>query len=78
MTKEQLASLAHSLKDNEAFQQALNDQRSGALDALATIRADDILGIQEHQATVRVVDGIRANLDQFISNGAPPKAIGIA
>ena len=78
MTKEQLASLAHSLKDNEAFQQALNDQRSGALDALATIRADDILGIQEHQATVRVVDGIRANLDQFIRSGTKRPASGIA
>lgn len=78
VTAEQIASLAQSLRDNEALQMALDGQKQEALDALATIRADDVLGIQKHQATVRVVDGIRADLDRFIRSGQKRGAPGIA
>ena len=78
MTAEQIASLAQSLKDNEAFQMALNGQRASALDALSTIDADDTLGILKHQAVVKVVDDIRADLEQFIRSGQKRGAPGIA
>lgn len=78
MTSEQIASLAQSLKDNEAFQMALNGQRASALDALATIDADDKLGILKHQAVVKVVDDIRADLEQFIRSGQKRAKPGIA
>ena len=78
MTAEQIASLAQSLKDNEAFQMALNGQRASALDALATIDASDTLGILKHQAVVKVVDDIRADLEQFIRSGQKRGAPGIA
>jgi hypothetical protein len=72
------AALAQSLKDNEAFQRALDNIRTGALEALSTIDADDKNGILKAQATVAVVDDIRSNLDQFIRSGAPKKPAGIA
>lgn len=78
MTAEQIASLAQSLRDNEAFQMALNGQRASALDALATIDASDTLGILKHQAIVKVVDDIRADLGQFIRSGQKRGAPGIA
>lgn len=78
MTPEQIASLAQSLEDNEAFQMALNGQRASALDALAAIDASDTLGILKHQAIVKVVDDIRADLGQFIRSGQKRGAPGIA
>lgn len=77
MTPTQLASLAQSLKDNEAFQEAIDMTRSNALEMLAIIPASDIEAIQKNQATVRVVDDIRANLEQFIRSGTAAKAPGI-
>lgn len=75
MTAEQLAHLAQSLKDNEAFDTALTNARSSALEALATIKRDDEQGFYDAQATVRVVDAIRSDLEQFIRDGklrSPP------
>jgi hypothetical protein len=78
MTKDQLASLAASLRDNEAFQFALDNQRSSALEALAVVSVLDVEAINKHQATVRVVDEIRADLDRFIRSGQPRVPPGIA
>lgn len=78
MTTEQLATLAASLRDNEAFQLALTNQRSDALDALARVAATDVEAIRDHQATVRVIDNLRDDLDGFIRSGQPRKAPGIA
>lgn len=78
MTPEQIASLAQSLEDNEVFQMALDGQRTSALDVLATIDASDTLGILKHQAIVKVVDDIRADLKQFIRSGQKRGAPGIA
>ncbi len=78
MTPDQLAQLAMSLRDNEAFQATLDNQRSSALEALATMKREDEQGFYEAQAIVRVIDGIKADLDQFIRAGKPPKAVGIA
>jgi hypothetical protein len=75
---EQLASLAMSLRDNEAFQAALDSIRSGAIDALISVNADDKNSLLKAQATVGVVDDIRGNLDQFIRSGAAKKPAGIA
>jgi len=73
-----LSPQAMSLRDNEAFQAALDSLKTGALEALARIDADDTNGILKLQATVHVVDEIRDNLDGFIRSGvAKPKA-GIA
>lgn len=72
------AQLAQSLKDNEAFQRALDSIRSGALEALATMQRDDEAAFHAAQATVRVVDEIRADLDAFVRAGQPKQAPGIA
>lgn len=78
MTPDQLASLAQSLKDNEAFQTALDDIRDDALEALATMPRDDEAAFYTKQATVRVVDDIRGNLDLFIRSGKSAKPPGLA
>lgn len=78
MTAEQLASLAQSLRDNEAFQAALDSQRSSALEALAVMSRDDVERFYSMQVTVRVIDEIRADLEQFIRSGKPKTPPGIA
>jgi hypothetical protein len=72
------AQLAESLKDNEAFQLALDNMRASALDGLAVVNADDKNAILKFQATVSVVDDLRGNLEQFIRSGKAPKPPGIA
>lgn len=72
------AQLSQSLKDNEAFQRALDNQRNGALEALAITLATDADAIRVHQAVIRVVDAIRGDLEQFIRAGQPPKPVGLA
>jgi hypothetical protein len=78
VTAEQLAQQAASLRDNEAFQAALNAMRADALDRLATVNADDRLAIIANQAAVKVVDELRGNLEQFIRSGQSAKPPGIA
>ena len=78
MTAEQLASQAQSLRDNEAFQAALSAIRSEALENLAVLPALETEGIRNNQATVRVVDELRGNIEAFIRSGMPRKAAGIA
>ncbi len=78
MTPVQLGQLAQSLKDNEAFQLALSGQRAAALERLATMPRSDEQAFYAAQAIVAVVDGINADLAQFIRAGQPKKAPGIA
>jgi hypothetical protein len=78
MTTDQLASLASSLRDNEAFQESMANMRDEALERLATIQYDDRDGFYTNQAIVKVVDGIHENLEQMIRSGTPPKPPGIA
>lgn len=78
MTPGQLGQVAQSLKDNEAFQIALANQRASALERLATMRRDDEQAFYAAQAIVAVIDGINADIDQFIRAGQPKKAPGIA
>lgn len=78
MTPSQLASLAASLKDNEAFQGALAGIRTSAMEALTTVDATNADTIREHQATVRVVDALRDQFETFIRSGRVPKPPGIA
>lgn len=73
-----LASLAASLRDNEAFQEALTRNRNDALEGLARTPATDTEAIRDHQAMIRTIDNIRSSLEQFIRSGRPPKASGIA
>jgi hypothetical protein len=72
------AQLAQSLKDNEAFDKALTNIRNAALEHLAEMPHDDAHGFYAAQATVRVVDNIRSDLEAFIRNGAPKPKPGIA
>lgn len=72
------AQLAQSLRDNEAFQKSLDNIRQAAVDALLNASPDDKNSIIAMQATVRVVDDIRGNLEQFIRSGKPQKRPGIA
>lgn len=72
------AQLAASLKDNEAFQAALDNVRQSAIDHLCAADPDDKNSIIAMQATVRVVDDIRADLERFIRSGSPVKRPGIA
>lgn len=78
MDKDHLAQQAMSLRDNEAFKAALDNIRSGALETLTTVDADDKNSILKAQATVQVVDDIWADLDAFIRAGRPTKSPGIA
>lgn len=72
------AALALSLKDNEAFQRALDKIKDGAIEALCTIDHDDAKGILKLQATIGVVNDIRDNLDAFVRQGKPKDKPGIA
>jgi hypothetical protein len=78
MSPDQLAALASSLRSNEAFKATLDGQRSAALERLATLSPDDKNSIIAAQAIVAVVDGINADLDQFIRAGQPKSKPGIA
>lgn len=69
---------AMSLRDNEAFQRALNLLRANALEALVRVPATDVEAIRDYQATVRVVDQLRDDLEGFIRSGQPRKSPGIA
>ena len=69
MTPEQLAQLAQSLKDNEAFQMVLESQRSSALERLATMPRSDEQAFYAAQAIVAVMDGITQDLDRFVRAG---------
>ncbi len=68
MTPDQIASLAQSLKDNEVFQNALDTIRSDALESLVLTNPTDVVEINKHQATVRVVDALRSNFDMVIQS----------
>lgn len=72
------AALAASLKDNEAFQKALDIIKSGAIEALCAIDHDDAKGILKLQATIGVVNDIRDDLDAMVRQGKPRGAPGIA
>lgn len=78
MDTDQIAQRAMSLRDNEAFQAALDGIRNDALDALIRADATDAPAINKHQATVRVVDNLRADLDGFIRMGQPKTKPGLA
>jgi hypothetical protein len=78
VTPEQLASLASSLKDNEAFQLALDNARNGALERLAVTEPTNTVAILANQAVVKVIDELRGDLEQFIRSGQPKKPAGIA
>lgn len=78
MDTDQIAQQAMSLRDNEAFQAALDGIRNDALDALIRADATDAPAINKHQATVRVVDNLRADLDGFIRMGQPKTKPGLA
>ena len=77
MTDEQIAREAQNIKDNEAFQMALGAMRRDAIEALVSVNATDVDKIRDHQATVRVVDELRANLEALIRKGQRPKAPGL-
>lgn len=72
------AQLAASLRDNEAFQLALDNMRNGALEAMVLTNPTSVDKIIEHQTTVKVVDDLRGNLEQFIRSGLLKKPPGIA
>jgi hypothetical protein len=77
MDKAQLAAEAQRIKENEAFQAALDAMRRDAVEGLVRTPATDIEAIRDHQARARVVDELRGNLEAFIRQGAPRKATGI-
>lgn len=77
-TADQLASLAMSLRDNEAFQRAMSVMRDEALEKLASIPYEARDEFYTNQAIVKVVDGIHENLEQMIRSGKEPKKAGIA
>jgi hypothetical protein len=78
VTPANLASLAQSLKDNEAFQAVLAGQRSAALEKLATMRRDDEQAFYAMQAIVAVIDGINSDLEAFVRAGAVKQKPGLA
>ena len=77
MDKAQLAIEAQRVKDNEAFQEAMDYLRSNALEGLVRTPATDTEAIRDHQAVVRVVEDFLARIDATIRNGQPRKQGGI-
>lgn len=77
MTRQELAAEAQRLKDNEAFQLALDHMRSAALEGFVRTSATDAEAIRDHQAKVWVVDELRGDIEAFIRNGQPKKPAGI-
>ncbi len=77
MDKAQLAAEAQRIKENEAFQFALAQLRSEALEGLVRTPATDAEAIRDHQAIVRVVDDFLARIEAIIRNGQPRKQAGI-
>jgi hypothetical protein len=75
---EALAQLALSLRDNEAYQAALDAIRSDAIDTLVSVDPDDKNTILLNQATVKVVDDLKARIDQMIRSAAAKKKPGLA
>lgn len=78
MDEEQIAQQAMSLRDNDAFQMALDNIRNGAIEALVRADAADTQAIHSYQATVKVVDDLRADLDGFIRSGKSKAKPGLA
>ncbi len=78
MDAEQLSQLAMSLRDNEVSQLVLDRIRTSAPDALVSADATDAQEINKHQATVRVVDELRGDIEGFIASGLPKKKPGLA
>lgn len=79
MGAEQAAELARSLQSNEAFQAALDGVRDTALERMASLKPrEDVDAIIECQATVKVVDEIRADLERFVRSGRKRKPAGLA
>jgi hypothetical protein len=78
VTAEQIASLAASLRDNEAFNMALDNARNSALERLAVTEPTNTVAILANQAVVKVIDELRGDLEQFIRSGTPKKPAGIA
>jgi hypothetical protein len=78
MTPEQLASMAQSVLDNEAYQDALATIRESARDELCQVSPTDTQRITELQAIVKVVDELGANLEQLIRSGKPKSPPGLA
>lgn len=66
MNADYLAKEADRLKNDGIFIKALEDIRSGALDALATADADDKTMILRLQQRAAVIDEIRTTLDRYI------------
>lgn len=78
MDNDKFAQQAMSLRDNDAFQTALDNLRKGALEALATVAAGDQAAIHQQQAIVKVVDDIRSDIEAFIRTGSPKTKPGLA
>ena len=78
MSKENLAQHALNLRDNDAFQEALTTLRNEALEYLVEASPTDPSAIYTHQATVKVVDNLRAELAGMIRAGLPKTSPGIA
>jgi hypothetical protein len=78
MTPDQLASLAQSILDNDAYHDVMAGIRADALERLASLKREDIDGFYTNQAIVKVVDDLQVNLEQMIRSGKAPKAPGIA
>lgn len=66
MTKDHLAKEAERLKSDPIFNNALDDIRTEALNALVTADADKYEDIVRLQQRVKVIDEIRATLDRYI------------
>ncbi len=66
MRPDHLAKEADRLKNDDTFNAALDDIRSGAMEDLAEADAADITMILRLQQRVQVIDEIRNVLDRYI------------
>lgn len=75
MDKEFLSQEAKRLSADPVFNEALNRMRADALERLASAKIDDINSILSLQATVRVCDGIRMEMESMILSKEDRKPI---
>lgn len=76
--RQRLAAEATRIRENEAFQAALDAIRADALEGLVNTPANDADAIRDLQAKVQVVDELRSSLETFIRNGEAKRKPGIA
>ena len=78
MSSDRIVAEATALEANEVFTTEFNKLRAEALDGLVKTPAHDTDQIRDHQAMVRAIDKIRAQVRLLALTNAPKTPPGLA